>query len=164
MLTGYQVTWLCCVFGEIIFESSVLGLISGTTFILSVFLLSKNKKKLTFIVFSISFIGYLFDSILVNLNIYSFNTSLYLGLLPIWMIVLWPSFAVLFDEIFVFLSKYKFIAIVLSGSLGPLTYYTGYPLGLINIGNLTIFFILMIIFWMSLMFFYLNFLLKIKTN
>ena len=99
-----------------------------------------------------------------NLRIYEFNTSLKIGLLPIWMLVLWPSFATLFDEILVFLSKYKLVALILSGSLGPLTYYAGYPLGLINIDNFTLFFVVMIIFWILLMLFYLNFLLRIKFN
>ena len=57
------------------------------------------------------------------------------------MVVLWPSFASLFDEVFVFLSKYKLIAILLSAVLGPLTYYSGSPLGLIDINNLLLFFI-----------------------
>ena len=54
------------------------------------------------------------------------------------MIVLWPSFAILFDEILMFLSKYKIIAIILSSILGPLTYFAGSPLGLIDINNLLI--------------------------
>ena len=83
------------------------------------------------------------------------------GFLPVWMLVLWPSFASLFDEVFVFLSRYKLIAILLSGILGPLTYFSGSPLGIININQLTLFFILMIVFWILLMLFYLNFLLLV---
>ena len=80
------------------------------------------------------------------------------------MLVLWPSFATLFDEILVFLSEYKLVALILSGILGPLTYYAGYPLGLINIDNFIFFFVVMITFWILLMLFYLNFLLRIKFN
>ena len=114
--------------------------------------------------FSIAIVGYLFDSILVIFKIYNFESSLYFGWLPIWMLVLWLSFATLFDEVFVFLSRYKLIAISLSAVLGPLTYYLGSPLGIININKLSFFFILMIIFWTFLMFFYLNYLLKVKFN
>ncbi len=164
MLTGYQLTWLMCVFGEILYKSSLPGLIFGILFLILAFSKAKNKKRYIYIVLSISFIGYLFDSILVNFKIYNFDTSLSFGFLPIWMLVLWPSFATLFDEVFVFLSKFKLIAILLSGSLGPLTYYSGSPLGLIEIKELPLFFILMIIFWILLMFFYLHFLLKLKFN
>ena len=80
------------------------------------------------------------------------------------MIVLWPSFAILFDEILMFLSKYKIIAVILSSVLGPLTYFAGNPLGLININNLFLFFALMTFFWAILMIFYLNYIIKLKFN
>mgnify|MGYP001246269864 CR=1 FL=1 len=164
ILSGYQLTWLICVFGELLYQSSFPGLISGIIFLLLFFINSENKKRSFNIIFFISIVGYLFDSILVNLEIYDFNTSLNVGVLPIWMLVLWPSFASLFDEVLVFLSKYKLIALMLSGSLGPLTYYSGSPLGLIDINNYIFFFILMIFFWIFLMLFYLNFLLRLRLN
>ena len=108
--------------------------------------------------------GYLFDTILVFFEIYNFKTSLYIGVLPIWMIVLWPSFAILFDEILIFLSKYKIFAVILSSILGPLSYFACSPLGLVNINYLLIFFILMIVFWAVLMIFYLNFIIKLKFS
>jgi len=164
MLSGYQLTWFMCVFGELLYNSFLPGLICGLTFISICFFNSHNKKKITITVFLISIMGYLFDSSLVFFQIYNFETSLYFGVLPIWMIVLWPSFAILFDEVLTFLSKYKTIALLLSSILGPLTYFAGSPLGLIYINNLFLFFILMIIFWATLMIFYLNFLVKLKFN
>ena len=164
MLSGYQLTWLMCIFGEILYKSFLPGLACGLIFLFLVFINTQNKKKLIFIVSSISVVGYLFDSILVNLKIYNFDSSLLFGWLPIWMLVLWPSFATLFDEVFVFLSKYKLIALLLSAVLGPLTYYSGSPLGIIYINQLFLFFILMTTFWTFLMLFYLNYLLKVKFN
>ena len=164
MLSGYQLTWFMCVFGELLYNSFLPGLISGLLFLIICFINSDNKKKTTQIVLLISILGYLFDTILVFFEIYNFKTSLYIGVLPIWMIVLWQSFAILFDEILIFLSKYKIIAVILSSLLGPLTYFAGSPLGLININNLVVFFILMIVFWAILMIFYLNYILKLKFN
>lgn len=164
MLSGYQLTWLMCVFGELLYNSYLPGLICGLLFLTICFINSDNKKKTIQTVLLISILGYLFDTILVFFEIYNFKTSLYIGLLPIWMIVLWPSFAILFDEILIFLSKYKVIAVILSSILGPLTYFAGSSLGLININNLLVFFILMILFWAILMIFYLNYILKLKFN
>jgi len=164
MLSGYQLTWLMCVFGELLYNSFLPGLICGLLFLTNCFINSDNKKKTIQTVLLISVLGYLFDTILVSFEIYNFKTSLYIGVLPIWMIVLWPSFAILFDEILIFLSKYKIIAVILSSILGPLTYFAGSPLGLININNLFVFFILMIVFWAILMIFYLNYILKLKFN
>ena len=164
MLSGYQLTWLMCVFGELWYNSFLPGLICGILFLFICYVNSDNKNKTIQIVLSISILGYLFDTILVFFEIYNFQTSLYIGVLPIWMIVLWPSFAILFDEILMFLSKYKIIAVILSSVLGPLTYFAGSPLGLININNLFLFFALMIFFWAILMIFYLNYIIKLKFN
>ena len=164
MLSGYQLTWLMCVFGELWFGSFIPGLVCGLMFLAISFVNSDNIKKTFQIVFFISLIGYLFDTSLVFFDIYNFQTSLYVGVLPIWMLVLWPSFAILFDEILIFLSKYKIIAIILSSILGPLTYFAGSPLGLININNLFLFFILMAVFWAILMIFYLSYLIKLKCH
>ena len=164
MLSGYQLTWLMCVFGELWYNSFLPGLICGILFLFICYVNSDNKNKTIQIVLSISILGYLFDTILVFFEIYNFQTSLYIGVLPVWMIVLWPSFAILFDEILMFLSKYKIIAVILSSVLGPLTYFAGSPLGLININNLFLFFALMIFFWAILMIFYLNYIIKLKFN
>ena len=164
MLSGYQLTWLMCVFGELWYNSFLPGLICGILFLFICYVNSDNKNKTIQIVLSISILGYLFDTILVFFEIYNFQTSLYIGVLPIWMIVLWPSFAILFDEILIFLSKYKIIAVILSSILGPLTYFAGSPLGLININNLFLFFVLMVFFWAILMIFYLNYIIKLKFN
>ena len=164
ILSGYQLTWLMCVFGESLYNSFLPGLICGLLFLIICFIYSDNKKKTIQIVFLISILGYSFDTFLVFFEIYNFNSSLYIGELPIWMIVLWPSFAILFDEILIFLSKYKVIAVILSSILGPLTYFAGSPLGLININNLFLFFILMICFLAILMIFYSNYIIKIKFN
>ena len=161
-LSGYQLTWLMCIFGEIKFSSYLPGLISGLFFLFLCFVFSNNKKKFISILLYISIPGYLFDSILVYLNIYNFETSFHVGLLPIWMLILWPSFAVLFNEVFKFLEKYKLIAITLSGILGPLTYYSGSPLGLLVINNSLFFIISMVSFWIMLMAYYLYYLLKFK--
>jgi len=164
ILFGYQLTWFMCVFGELLYNSFLPGLLCGLVFLLVCFFNTFNKKKFILIVFSISIIGYLFDTILVLLQIYKFETSFNLGFLPIWMLVLWPSFAILFDEVFIILSKYKLIAILLSSIIGPLTYFSGDPLGIISINQIFLFFILMIIFWAVLMIFYVNILVKLKFN
>ena len=164
MLSGYQLTWVMCVFGELLYNSFIPGLLCGLLFLIICFINSNNKKKTIQIVFLISIMGYLFDTSLVFFEIYNFETSIYIGVLPIWMIVLWPSFAILFDEILIFLSKYKIIAVLFSGILGPLTYFAGSPLGLIKINNLFLFFSLMIIFWAILMIFYIYYIIKLKFN
>ena len=66
----------------------------------------------------------------------------------------------LFDEILIIFKKYKLLGLFLSGLLAPLTYYLGEPIGVIKIYNFQAFIILMILFWVILMIYYLNYVLK----
>ena len=160
ILTGYQATWLACVFGSTEKYFHFFGLYMGIFFIFIYFFMHKQKIKLLKIILLISVPGYFFDSSMVYLNIYQFNNYYNFGLLPIWMLVLWPSFSILFDKVFVFFKNYKLIGILSSGILGPITYYVGSPIDLITINNLSLFIILMFIFWILLFIYYLEFILK----
>ena len=162
VLTGYQITWLACVFGETKLSYPMLGLWVGFIYVLTYFYFNLNKQKFIKRSLLISFPGYIFDSLMVYFQIYDFETTVKFGSLPIWMIVLWLSFSTLFDEILTFFKNYKILGICLSGLLGPLTYYLGEPIGVIDINSLQTFIISMIAFWMILMFYYLNYV--IETN
>ena len=96
----------------------------------------------------------------VYFAIYEFKDTFIFGTIPLWMLVLWPSFSTLYDEILVFLKKYKFFSIILSCIIGPFTYYLGEPLEVIKINNYVLFFLTMISFWGLLMFYYLEIILK----
>ncbi len=160
ILSGYQLTWLMCVIGEKFFNEPLIGFITGLIFSISYFIYSKNKYRVLLIIFFIALPGYLFDTIVVYFDVYEFNSILKIGTLPIWMLVLWISFSILFDEVLVFLKNYQLIAILLSAILGPLAYYSGVPLGLIEIYNFYIFIFIMFVFWSFLMFFYLKIITK----
>jgi len=160
ILSGYQLTWMASVFGEKVYNEPLLGFFTGIGYILIYFSYVKDKSRFYLIILAISVPGYLFDSAVVYFNVYDFSSNIKIGFLPIWMPVLWLSFAILFDEVLFFLKKYKIAGILLSAFLGPLTYYAGAPLGILQINNLPIFIIVMIIFWALLMFFYLEVIVK----
>ncbi len=159
-LTGYQLTWLACVFGENKFDLPSLGIFVGIIYLLLYFYFNSNKIKFLKISFIISILGYVFDSLMVYFSIYEFNTSEIFGTIPAWMLILWFSFSTLFDEILKFFERHKLIGIVLSSILGPLTYYLGEPIGIITIYNLFLFFFISVMFWFMLMLFYLEVILK----
>ena len=159
-LTGYQLTWLACVFGQIKFNIPLLGIYIGLIFVLLYFYFSKNRIKFLKLCLLISLPGYLFDTVIVYFAIYEFKDTFIFGTIPLWMLVLWPSFSTLYDEILVFLKKYKFFGIILSCIIGPFTYYLGEPLEVIKINNYVLFFLTMISFWGLLMFYYLEIILK----
>ena len=157
-LTGYQFTWLACVFGEKYFLN--LGIYVGLIYLALYLYFSKNKKRSLLICFLIAIPGYLFDSMMIYLSIYQFNSSEVIGMLPSWMIILWLSFSTLFDEILVVFKKYQFLGIIFSIILGPFTYYLGEPIGIILINQFLFFFTFMILFWFLLMIYYQRIFLK----
>ena len=155
-LTGYQLTWLSCVFGEIKFNEPLLGIYIGIIYLIIFFYFNKNKINFIKISLYISIPGYIFDTLMVYFSIYEFNSSLIIGTLPAWMIVLWFSFSTFFDEILIIFKKNILTGVLLSGTLAPLTYYIGEPIGIISISNKILFFTLMVLFWVLLMFYYLK--------
>ena len=161
-LTGYQLTWLGCAFGEKSFNLPLLGVYIGTIYILLFYFF--NKKKIYFLKISllISIPGYIFDSFMVYFSIYQFNNTLIFGTIPVWMIILWISFSTLFDEILKIFKKYKSFGIFLSAILGPTTYYLAQTIGIISINEMFLFWLIMVIFWMCLMIYYLEIIIKIN--
>ena len=160
VLTGYQLTWLACVFGEIKFNQENLGVYVGLLYLLLYIFYHHNKVYFFKVVLLISIPGYLFDSLLVYLQIYKFNSSLIVGTLPLWMIILWLSFSTLFVEILAVFKSFKKAGLFLSTVLGPITYYLGEPIGIISINDKISFFSLMLFFWFILMLYYLQIILK----
>tara|TARA_Y100001970_G_C14185623_1_gene832423 strand:- start:281 stop:793 length:513 start_codon:yes stop_codon:yes gene_type:complete len=159
-LSGYQLTWLACVFGESKFSEPFLGIYIGIIYLFIFIYFNKNKIRFIILSLYLSIPGYLFDTFMVYFSIYEFNSSIIMGTLPSWMIILWLSFSTLFDQILTILKKYKLIGIMLSSILGPLTYYLGQPIGVISIIDFYLFFITMIVFWFLFMIYYLEVILR----
>ena len=137
-----------------------VGLIVGTIYLLFFLTFTNNKKRSVKLMMLIAVPGYLFDSLLVLLSAYNFECFWKLGVLPIWLEILWLSFATLFVDVLVFFKRYPIIGILISATLGPFTYYLGQPIGIIVINNYYFFFISMMLFWALLMHYYLKYILQ----
>ena len=159
-LTGFQLTWLACIFGEKILLQPLLGFYVGLIYLSIYFYFCKKIKKLVKIMLLISIPGYFFDTFMVFFSIYEFNYSIIFGTIPIWMVILWLSYSTLYYEVLIFFKNYKIIGIILSSLLGPLTYYSGFAFGYLSINNIYLFFIYMILFWALLMIYYIEIILK----
>lgn len=152
-LSGFQLTWLCCVFGEY-YNMPLIGFFVGIFYIIIFFYFINNKKQALQICFIFSFIGYFFDSVLSFFNLFVIESNITIGYLPIWFLVLWPSFSSLFVNILNFLRNRSLLAVIMGSLLVPPTYYFGIPLGIATSNNLFLAFFLMIIFWGLLLFYY----------
>ena len=160
---GFKIIWICCIFGEI-YVNSWCGLVVGVFFLIFFFYLENQRLKSFYIISCFSLLGYLFDSILSFLNYYTINSDINFLFLPIWFLVLWPSFSCLLVNVLSFLRSRRLLAILFGSILGPFSYYIGVTSGLANIASANIF-ILISSYWAFIFFLYssknVNFLKKI---
>ena len=160
-LIGFKLTWTSCVFGEI-YISSWFGFSIGIFYLMIFFILQNEKKRSFSIILIFSLLGYTFDSILSYLDIYKINADNNFLFLPIWFLVLWPSFSSLFVNILVFLKQKTFLSIFLGFVIGPMSYYAGLKLGLANVNSYITSFFSIAFFWSLLMFLYSNNFIKVN--
>ena len=153
ILSGYQITWLFCIFGEY-YKISIIGFIVGIIYLSLFFYHCSNKEEALKICLIFSSVGYIFDSLLGLLNIFTIKSNIMFGYLPIWFLVLWPAFSTLFVDVLSFLKNRPVVAFILGSLFAPLAYYSGIPLGIANSNNLTLAIIIMTVFWGSLLTFY----------
>ena len=151
-LIGFKITWMSCVMGEV-YINSWFGFIVGIIFLSFYFLFENKKIEALKLILILSFIGYFFDSVLSNLNIYYIDAHTNFLFLPIWFLVLWPSFSCLLIKCFAFLKNKYLLSFVIGGFFGPLTYYIGITSGLANYSG-KISFMLMSLFWACFMLMY----------
>lgn len=155
IIIGFKIVWLSCVFGEL-YSNSLLGFFTGIIF-LTIFLIFKIKKidiikKILFF----SAIGYIFDSFLSYFGLYKIDAQINFLFLPLWFLVLWPSFCCLFADALTFLKNKLSFAIILGAFFGPLSYYAGLSTGLANISSMLVF-LLISLFWSLIMLTYSKF-------
>lgn len=146
ILFGYQLTWLFCVFGEY-YEVPLLGCVVGVFYLIIFFYFNNNRITAFRICLIYSLIGFLFDSFLGFNKLYTINSKIMFGYLPIWFLVLWPSFTTLLVEVLTFLKNRFFIAFLLGATLAPSTYYFGIYLGIAKSNNLFFAMTIMLLFW-----------------
>ena len=146
VLLGYQLTWFFCVFGEY-YDESLSGLVVGFIYLSFFFYFITNKLKALKIWFIISVIGYTFDSCLGFIEVFKIKSNIIVGYLPIWFLILWPSFSTLFVDVLSFLKNRPILAFLLGSTFAPSTYYLGIPLGIAQSNNIFLALTIMIIFW-----------------
>ncbi|MDC1296448.1 DUF2878 domain-containing protein [Alphaproteobacteria bacterium] len=151
-IIGFKITWLSCVFGEI-YYGSLPGFLIGLLFVILFFSFSKNKIKSFILVSCFSIAGYLFDSVLSAFHLFKINAETNLLFLPIWFLVLWPSFCCLLINVLSFLKHNNLLSTSLGLIFGPLSYYAGVKIGLAEPLNLYIF-LLISFYWGLMMYFY----------
>ena len=84
---------------------------------------------------------------LVISELFTIKSNLKVGYLPIWFLILWPSFSTLFVNILSFLKNRPILAFLMGSILAPPTYYLGIPLGIAETSNILLAMTVMVVFW-----------------
>lgn len=151
-ILGFKAVWLSCFFGEI-YINSFFGFFSGLIF-LSLFIYFKRNKIIVLkIIILYSIVGYFFDSLLSFFELYKIVAQVNFLFLPLWFVVLWPSFCCLLVDALTFLKNKRLFSIFLGAVFGPLTYFSAVSGGLATVSSLTILFLISL-FWSLLMLIY----------
>ena len=126
-LAFYQVTWFAAIMGGAAMAVWP-GLLAGGLMLALHVALSQRRVATLNRLAQATLIGAVVDMALMASGMVSFTGCACLTP-PLWMVILWPCFASLFDDLLKWVPSRPAIAVVLGGIGGPLAYVGGDALG-----------------------------------
>ncbi len=133
-LAFYQGTWATALWGGSV-GLTWPGVAAAAGTLAVHFFQSTHKTLLLLRLFAATCLGIVLDGLLIATGVIVFPTASILPpfLPPLWMIVLWPTFAALFDDIMHWLLPHMTWAIVAGFVAGPLAYIGGQAFGALTL-------------------------------
>lgn len=126
-LAAYQVTWFAAIMGGAALVAWP-GLLAGGLMLALHLALSERRMATLDRLVQATLVGVVADTALAASGMVSFTGCACIAP-PLWMMVLWPCFASLFDDLLRWVPSRPAIAVVLGGIGGPLAYLGGEALG-----------------------------------
>jgi len=128
----YQTGWLLCVFGAV-HGFVILSILFALFFIAMHIRCSSRKLNEVFYVMTVMICGYVIDSLLVMIGLFSYEAMGVDYLAPIWIAALWAMFSVTIGSSMAWMTDKYITASVLGGIFGPLAYYAAEKIGAVYI-------------------------------
>ena len=133
----FQVGWFTCALGAARGWLLLGPLVVGVLLILQLPLVPAPRKQARFVL-AATLLGWLIDSGLARLGIFSFPSGgMLLGLCPVWMAALWANFASTLHLCLGWMRGRYWLTSALGACGGPLAYYGGQRLGAMQFGGNT---------------------------
>ena len=152
-ILGFYVCWWLSVYGAIQ-EDYFLGPKLLFVYIFVHFILvTENKIEYLYILIC-TFLAFLFDSILLNLNIIEYKgiLSKKYNIVPLWVVTLWVSYALSIFHSFKIIQKNYKIAMLVGFFSGPFIYFSFSQTGIISFSYSPFFVLVLIsILWMFIL-------------
>lgn len=139
----FNVNW----FGLILFGNAFIP-ISVATILYHIYKCSNRNQEILLISF-VTIVGIGCDTLLTDMGIFVFaNQPLFI---PMWLAVLWASFATTINHSLSFMKNRPLIQVVFAGFGGPSSYFAGQRLGSVEFGfNLPVSLVVLSIIWIVL--------------
>lgn len=133
----FQIGWFACVLGSV-YSFPWLGTLTATLIVGYHIYRSQYPEREIWLVIVAIIIGGSWDSLLVWMQLISYNNGMWsANLAPHWIIALWALFATTLNVSLRWM-KGRWLIAVLSGLIaGPLAYYAGHRLGAVNFSDIS---------------------------
>ena len=130
---SFQIGWFACVLFAAQ-QQPVVGSAIALVMVVFNIWLSVNRKQTLALVFTISLIGFAWDSVLSQMQILVFTTGLiHPYLAPHWILMMWLLFATTLSVSLRWLYQRFWLSLLLGAIAGPLAYLGGASLGAVII-------------------------------
>lgn len=129
----FQVNWFSCVLSAK-FGVYFIGVIMvGISAVFHVYKAKEKAYLVRFFLWTIAF-GAILDTLLINYGVMSFSKELSPhGMVPAFMIAMWLNFATTLDLSMSWIKNRYGVAVILGFFGGPMAYYGGYTLGVLQL-------------------------------
>jgi hypothetical protein len=131
----FQLGWFACVLFAA--RGQALWGVAAVLVIVAVHLAFSEKRNVELkLLVCVSFIGLLWDSLLVSTGWVTYPSGMFAALLaPSWIVAMWTLFGTLLNRSLVWLRGRTVLAAVFGLVGGPMAYYGGVRLGAIELNN-----------------------------
>ena len=126
---GCQVAWSACVLGGATARALAGTLVAAAVIVLHLALVKRAAPE-ALLIATASVIGLVWDSALIAIGLFTYPSGIIVpGLAPYWMVALWAVFATSLNLSMGFLKGRLWLAALVGGIGGPVSYLAGGRLG-----------------------------------
>jgi len=125
-----------------------VGMVVSLLYISVHFMFTKERRADFYMLLICIIMGIVLDGSLSYFGIIQFKNDPILFPIPLWLMMVWSIFAVLFNHSLRWMRKSYLIQIVCAGIFAPTSYYSGYKLNAVNFQNIELSMIVISVVWM----------------
>lgn len=125
---SFQLTWFACILGAAT-HHELLGILIGIIGVIFNLRQSRQFRSELTLLFKGVTLGIFVDTMLIHLDLISFQTDFWKFISPVWMWVIWASLMTTLNSSMSWLKDRLVLSALLGAIMGALSYYAGVKLG-----------------------------------